>query len=105
MNWRLILGLASISLSFDASRAQLLELHTRSCVESAKGSGEWRTVEKFVQWEPRQTAVVICDMWNQHWCMGATARVAEMAPRMNEVVNEARRRGVLIMHCPSDTMK
>src|SRR5439155_15123251 len=28
-----------------------------------------------------------------------------MAPRMNQVVTEARRRGVFIIHCPSDTMK
>ncbi|HVC94945.1 MAG TPA: ThuA domain-containing protein, partial [Pirellulales bacterium] len=35
---------------------------------------------------------------------GATERVVEMAPRMNEVLNEARRRGALIIHCPSGTM-
>ncbi|MEO6035644.1 MAG: ThuA domain-containing protein, partial [Verrucomicrobiota bacterium] len=34
----------------------------------------------------------------------ATARVGEMAPRMNEVIKEARRRGILIIHCPSETM-
>jgi alpha-L-fucosidase len=28
-----------------------------------------------------------------------------MAPRMNQLVTELRRRGVLIIHCPSDTMK
>ena len=44
-------------------------------------------------------------MWNEHWCRGATRRVAEMAPRMNEVLAAARRQGVLIIHCPSDTMK
>jgi nicotinamidase-related amidase len=44
-------------------------------------------------------------MWDQHWCKGATARVAEMAPRMNETIRELRRRGVLIIHCPSETMK
>jgi nicotinamidase-related amidase len=43
-------------------------------------------------------------MWDRHWCRGATARVAEMAPRMNEVVKEARRRGVLIIHAPSGTL-
>jgi nicotinamidase-related amidase len=44
-------------------------------------------------------------MWDKHWCKGATARVAEMAPRMNQTVNELRKRGVLIIHCPSETMK
>ena len=105
MNWSRFLGLALISLGFDAARAQSLELHTRCFVESVKGSGEWLTAEKTLQWGPKQTAIVICDMWNRHWCTGATARVAEMAPRMNQVIAEARRRGVFIIHCPSDTMK
>ena len=59
---------------------------------------------KSIQWDPAKTAVVICDMWDKHWCQGATARVAEMAPRMNEVIGAARDRGVLVIHCPSDTM-
>ena len=54
-----------------------------------------------VNWDPHRTAVVICDMWDQHWCQGASRRVAEMAPRMNEVVKNLRKRGVLIIHCPS----
>ena len=44
-------------------------------------------------------------MWDQHWCKGATARVAEMAPRMNQTIAALRARGVLIIHCPSETMK
>ncbi len=55
-------------------------------------------------WEPNETAVVICDMWNQHWCKGATERVAELAPVMNRVVAAARDRGVLIIHSPSGTV-
>jgi putative heme-binding domain-containing protein len=88
-----------------SAHAELLTLHTRSRSETAQGSGEWLPTETTVQWESRKTAIVICDMWNQHWCKGATARVAEMAPRMNEVIQAARSRGVLIIHCPSDTMK
>lgn len=57
-----------------------------------------------VTWEGKKTAVLICDMWDRHWCAGATRRVAEMAPRMNDTVAELRRRGALIIHCPSDTM-
>ena len=43
-------------------------------------------------------------MWDQHWCKSATARVAEMAPRVNELAGELRRRGALIIHCPSDVV-
>lgn len=53
---------------------------------------------------PRQTAIVVCDMWDKHWCPTATERVGQMAPRMNEVLKVARSQGVLIIHCPSDTL-
>lgn len=69
-------------------------------------SGDGFTIgEKLLRWDPRKTAVVICDMWDRHWCQGATQRVAEMAPRVNEVTAAARRQGILVIHCPSDTMK
>ena len=81
----------------------MLPLRSRNAVTN--GGADWQTVEKTVRWDPRKTAIVVCDMWDEHWCKGATRRVAEMAPRMNEVIREARKRGVLIIHCPSDTMK
>jgi nicotinamidase-related amidase len=52
----------------------------------------------------RHTAVIICDMWDSHYCKGATARVAEMAPRMNQTVKKLRDLGAQIIHAPSDTM-
>ncbi len=102
---QLALLLSLVFFARAASPAEVLNLHARRQVEATPGSGAWRSVENTVQWDPQKTALVICDMWNQHWCQGATRRVAEMAPRMNQVVAEARRRGVLIIHCPSDTMK
>jgi nicotinamidase-related amidase len=56
------------------------------------------------QWEPTETAIVICDMWDKHWCTYATARVAEMAGAMNETLTAARNKGVTIVHAPSDCM-
>jgi nicotinamidase-related amidase/type 1 glutamine amidotransferase len=69
------------------------------------GGSHYQAVSETVTWDPRKTAIVVCDMWNQHWCKGATRRVAEMAPRMNDVLIAARQRGVLIIHCPSGTMQ
>ena len=57
-----------------------------------------------IQWQTNETAVIICDMWNEHWCKGATSRVAEMAPRMNDFVKSARDKGMLIVHAPSSCM-
>ena len=76
----------------------------RTRLETDKGSGRYHTVTRTVEWDPKKTALVVCDMWDKHWCPGATQRVGEMAPRMNEVLKAARNKGVLIIHCPSDTM-
>ncbi|MBJ43241.1 MAG: protein-signal peptide and transmembrane prediction [Planctomycetaceae bacterium] len=54
-----------------------------------------------VTWKPQQTAAIVCDMWDQHWCAGASQRVAEMAPPMNEFLKLLRSQGVLIVHAPS----
>ncbi len=54
--------------------------------------------------EPARTAIVITDMWDRHWCKGATRRVGEIALKMEPVLEQARKAGVLIIHAPSDTM-
>ncbi len=51
--------------------------------------------------DPARAAVVVCDMWDAHHCVSAARRVAEMAPRMNEVVAGLRERGALVVHAPS----
>ena len=88
----------------DDSAAQSFQLHLRTSRETKQGSGQFVARIDDAHWDARKTAVVICDMWDQHWCRGASERVAEMAPRMNKVVAAARARGALIVHCPSDTM-
>ncbi len=102
----LCLAAASIcAVGATLAPAAPLALNLRRLVRAEAATNEWKLVFERVQWEPRATAVVICDMWDHHWCKGAEARVAEMAPRMNQLVAELRNRGVLIIHCPSGTMK
>jgi nicotinamidase-related amidase len=84
---------------------EALTLTTRLQKETAPGSGQFQPAHHVVHWKPRQTAIIICDMWDRHWCDGATRRVDEMAPVMNAVVRTARHRGVFILHAPSDTME
>ena len=81
-----------------------LVLVTRSRAPLADDTGRFRVMQNKVEWDPKETAIIICDMWNQHWCKGATARVAELAPYMNDVVSKARDKGVLIIHSPSGTI-
>ena len=87
-----------------SSDAQLV-LVTRSRAPLADDANRFRVVQNKVEWDPKQTAIIICDMWNQHWCKGATRRTAELAPYMNDVVSKARDKGVLIVHAPSGTVK
>ena len=88
----------------DASSPETIKLTLRSRVETEKDSGRFRLVYKTVEWDPAKTAVIISDMWDDHYCKRAAARVDEMAPRMNDVLAEARRRGALVIHAPSGTM-
>jgi nicotinamidase-related amidase len=95
---------ASSAPAADPTPADRLRLAARTRVEVAPGAGRYHAVTRTLDWDARKTAVVVCDMWDRHWCPGATARVNELAPRMNEVVAAARAKGALVIHCPSDTM-
>ena len=88
-----------------ATAAEPLDLRMRSREQIAPDSDRYRAVTKKVSWNPQETAIVICDMWNDHYCRKAARRVAEMAPRMNDVLTAARKQGVLIIHSPSGCMK
>ncbi len=94
----------TVLLTGPAPADDSLVLQTRARVENPDEPGQFKIVYDKVQWDPKKTAVVICDMWNEHWCKGATGRVGEMAPRMNEVIKAAREKGVLIIHAPSGTL-
>lgn len=65
-------------------------------------AGEVRNEE--VQWTASKTALIICDMWDDHWCKSASRRVGEMAGPLNAVVNQAREQGVFIIHAPSSVV-
>ncbi len=54
-----------------------------------------------VAWNPKQTAIIVCDMWDDHWCKSASRRVAELAGPMNAMLKKARERGVFVIHAPS----
>ncbi len=89
---------------YGTSSDEKLLLVTRSRAPLPSDASQFRVVQKKVEWNPKQTAIIICDMWNEHWCKGATERTTELAPHINEVANLARDKGVLIIHAPSGTI-
>ena len=82
---------------------EVITIHKRARVQEP-GSG-WVVKETQEAWQPNQTAIIVCDMWDSHHCLNAVRRAVEMAPRMNDVLKSARGRGVLIIHAPSSCME
>ncbi|MDR0520672.1 MAG: isochorismatase family protein [Planctomycetaceae bacterium] len=62
-------------------------------------------VNRVEEWKPEETAIIVCDMWDQHWCKHSTARFTELAAALEPVLKAARDKGVSIVHAPSETMK
>ncbi|GAB4149749.1 MAG: hypothetical protein Tsb009_24180 [Planctomycetaceae bacterium] len=85
----------------------ILQLNLRRrVVSSSKGRPEHvRPVNKKVFWQASRTAIIICDMWDDHYCKSSAQRVDAMVPKMNRVITAARNHGVMIIHAPSGTMK
>ncbi|QDU81250.1 Isochorismatase family protein [Polystyrenella longa] len=77
-------------------------MHTRSRIETE--SGEIKILDEVKPWKVSETAIIICDMWDDVYCQMAAQRVDMMAPHMNEVVTAARAHGALVIHAPSGCM-
>ena len=87
---------ASLAGPLSAETPLALTLQSRSAAN--------RPVAFKEQWLPSRTAIIVCDMWDLHHCRNAVLREAEMAPRMNEVLEKARSQRVLVIHAPSSCM-
>jgi nicotinamidase-related amidase/type 1 glutamine amidotransferase len=86
------------------AKAGKLVLTERLRVPSATDKGVYEVVTKKAEWDPKRTAVIVCDMWDTHHSLNAVRRVQEIAPRMNRVLEKARGLGAMIIHAPSSCM-
>ncbi len=91
------------SFTICSAQSEVLQVDLRSRVKN-RPAGPKQMINQIERWDASQTAIIICDMWDKHWCESATKRVAELAPYMNEVVSLARDKGVFIIHAPSDVV-
>jgi nicotinamidase-related amidase len=95
----IILVMTGTIISTAASySAEPLHLNLRSRSED---HGSFKVVDRKANWEAKETALIICDMWDDHWCKSAADRVGELAGPLNETVKAARQRGIFIIHAPS----
>lgn len=102
------LGLNNSLYSFlqTMTKNSVLSLHTRKqrLVKDAEGYTLWQSREEVKTIPAKNTAIIICDVWDHHWCRGAGERLEKLLPRMNMVIQTARSQGMLIIHAPSETM-
>ena len=82
--------------------ADQFRIHTRTRVSRG---GRIQVQNQHQRWNASETAIIVCDMWQEHPCKLAQYRADRMAPRMNEVLSWARDHGVAIIHAPSGGMR
>ncbi|MDE0023542.1 MAG: isochorismatase family protein [Spirochaetaceae bacterium] len=69
-----------------------------------RGYRDWHVREGPVELQPARTALVLCDVWDHHWCRGAEERLEPLVPLIDRTARAARDLGMLVVHAPSDTM-
>ena len=93
-----LLAALTVAMTLSSSvNADTLNLNLRS----RKGPAASPPSTHPTDWKASETAIIVCDMWNDHWCRSASRRVAEMAPALNRFLEIARQKGVFIIHAPS----
>ena len=80
-------------------------LGLRRRVEPERGSGPWQEVSVRRSITPAKSAVLVCDVWDAHWCRTAAERSADLACRIDELTRAARSAGARIVHSPSGTLE
>ncbi len=102
MNHLFIVSIILFSL-FSIVSSTPIGVTLRNQVLQTTGRIRWSPQERVEEWEPSQTAMVVVDMWDKHWCPSATERVGAIAVFINETINAGRDLGIQIIHAPSET--
>ncbi len=80
--WCFVVLMLSIQFAgVTGAQDEMLALNMRRRVEVEPGCGRWHSVTEPISWKASETCIVVCDMWDDHWCKPSSQRVAEMAPR------------------------
>jgi len=84
-----------VLLAGNAGAALNLKLQTRD-----RETGRILSADERI--DPAKTGVVVIDMWNTNDCMTNARRAAALVPRMNKVLDGARRLGMQVIWAPTD---
>lgn len=92
-------------LAAEPASASDMTLTLRSQIPVVEGSSNYHSISQAVPVSGAETALIICDVWDSHNCANAVFRANELVPRLDQVIREARQRGVTIIHAPSGCME
>lgn len=102
---QLFLPLAGIAQTAAApTAASQTDAHEEFTIVLQTRDREQKIVVKPDQIDPSQTAVIVVDMWDKHWCKSFTEKVGGMVEGMNKMLDAARKLGVQVIFAPSETM-
>ncbi|MFM1920893.1 MAG: hypothetical protein RLZZ303_2527, partial [Candidatus Hydrogenedentota bacterium] len=94
------IGIAALCMLLPAlASAETFSLKLR---QAAPDHGRIET--RPAEWPAASTAIIVCDVWDAHHSINAVKRLEEFVPRIDAVLKEARDRGAVIVHAPSDCM-
>ena len=82
-----------------------LTARRRELTVDERGYRGWRLREEPLELMPERSALLLCDVWDQHWCRGAEERLELLLPQIDATARAARELGLLVVHAPSDTMQ
>jgi nicotinamidase-related amidase len=99
-----LLALSVSASTPTGSKGEEIKLQLRTRIQPFHANGPWVETHFEQAIDPAKTAIIITDMWDQHWCKGATHRVGLIARKMEPLLQAARGAGMLIIHAPSETM-
>ena len=99
-----LLGFSAPASTPTGPDGQEIHLQLRTQIQPFHGNGPWVEAQFETAIVPSKTAIIITDMWDKHWCKGATHRVGLIAQKMEPLLGVARGAGILIIHAPSETM-
>jgi type 1 glutamine amidotransferase/nicotinamidase-related amidase len=96
-----------LAVGIDVARSDMpvqVSFRVRKQVETKTGSGRYHTITETKTWNPQETAVIVCDVWDAHHCLNAVRRMEQFLPRLNDVLTNARQNGMTVIHAPSECM-
>jgi len=103
-SWLVILSALLALPCFGWAGRGNLSFVTTSHQAAPRDNDRPKAVHQRLEWNPNETAVLVFDVWDRHWCRSATERVNLLAPHINRLLQILRKRGVFVIHCPSETM-